>query len=92
MDGMRACTLEELEAEVREWLKELRRPKHTPDINVAISLEDLVKGFKKHKERTASSPSGRHVGHCRTITQDEDLATLCTIMINLPMQHGFALD
>ena len=59
INGTCACKLEELEAEVREWLKELRRPKHTADINVTISLEDHVKGFKKHKERTASSPSGR---------------------------------
>ena len=63
-----------------------------PDVNVAISLENCVKGFKKCKEQTASSPSGRHVGHCRTTMQDEELATLHAIMINLPTQHGFAPD
>ena len=84
VDGTCACKLEELETEVREWLKELRRPKHMPDINVAISLEDCMKGFKKCKEQTASSPSGCHFGHCKTMTQDDELATLCTIMINLP--------
>ena len=49
IDGTCACKLEELEAEVREWLKESRQPKHMPDINVAISLEDHVKGFKSAK-------------------------------------------
>lgn len=48
------------------WMDELQRKIMTP-IDTYVSLQDFIKFFKLRKERTASSPSGRHMGHYKII-------------------------
>ena len=38
-----------------------------PEIQHNISVEELTSGFKYWKERTSTSPSGRHLGHYRAL-------------------------
>jgi hypothetical protein len=42
-------------------------------IESEISEEDFIDGFKKWKESTSTSPSGRHLGHYKAIATDQDL-------------------
>jgi len=37
---------------------------------VKIERQDFGDGFKKWKERTSTSPSGRHLGHYKSIIKD----------------------
>jgi hypothetical protein len=42
-------------------------------IETEISEADFISGFKGWKERTSTSPSGRHLGHYKAIVNDLDL-------------------
>jgi hypothetical protein len=89
--------------ETRQMIMELAMPDQIKCLKDPISAEiteaDFVSGFKKWKERTSTSPSGRHLGHYKAIILDaadkmtqrtasplDDLIT----MINLPLTYGFA--
>ena len=61
-------------------------------INSPISLEELVQFFKRKRERTESSPSGLHIGHYKTSVQDEAMANLLLIMINIGLKCGILLQ
>lgn len=49
-----------------EWINELKT-RITSTTNETINLQDFISFFKKRKERTASSSSGRHMGHYKVI-------------------------
>ena len=38
-----------------------------------IAVEDFISGFKKWKESTSTSPSGRHLGRCKATAADPGL-------------------
>lgn len=46
----------------QEWIRELETRIHS-SINETIDIKDFISFFKKRKEQTASSSSGRHMGH-----------------------------
>jgi hypothetical protein len=50
----------------RAWVTELER-RLDIEISTTIHVSDFISFFKKRKERTASSPSGRHMGHYKVI-------------------------
>lgn len=50
------------------YIEELKRQIFT-SINTKITVEDFKQFFKAKKEKTASSFSGRHMGHYKVITQ-----------------------
>jgi uncharacterized damage-inducible protein DinB len=50
----------------KAWVDELQT-KITEPINTNINIQDFIKFFKSRKEKTASSPSGRHYGHYKVI-------------------------
>ena len=50
---------------IRKYIQQLKKNEEilkSPTVNF-ISLEDYKSGFKKWKESTTTSPSGRHLGH-----------------------------
>jgi hypothetical protein len=59
-------------------------------IPYTITKEDVKQGFKKWKERTSTSPSGRHLGHYKSWIQDNTLLDLLTLLIQIPIKFGFA--
>lgn len=64
------------------------KQKITSEINVTITVRDFINFFKKRKERTASSPSGRHMGHYKVIAEmamqgDETIAQIIVNIINI---------
>jgi hypothetical protein len=54
---------------VQLLLEHLTDLKKLPTINSGITFEEFVKGMIKWKERTTTSPSGRHLGHYKVLTR-----------------------
>ena len=50
----------------------------------------MRKGFKIWTESTATSPSGRHLGHYKALVQDDDMADFLITQMELPLRFGFA--
>ncbi len=61
-----------------EWIDSLTTILHD-EIPLTISIEDFKSFFKRKREGTASSPSGRHIGHYKSM-----LECLCREMTKLP--------
>ena len=59
--------LEDLDPTTKTLIKNLRR-KCDELPNADINEDELRSAFKKWKESTSSSPSGRHLGHMKTLT------------------------
>jgi hypothetical protein len=65
--------------------------KHLPPIDTSIANSDVHKGFSQWKEKTSTSPSGRHLGHYKAIIQNETLLTCLTKFLNLILEKGLVL-
>ena len=76
--------------EVQTFLEECRRPDNVLSVDPVITCKDFVESIKAWKEKTSTSPSGRHLGHYRTAILDRDLVSLHTDLLNIPIQYGFA--
>ena len=71
----------------------------SPTISDHITTNDLKQLFKKWRESTTTSQSGRHLGIYRAIflnqpnsTKQHSFDTDLTLMINILVQHGMGLD
>ena len=42
-------------------------------ISITITPQNFIKCFQKWKDFTASSPSGRHIGHYKILTSESDI-------------------
>jgi hypothetical protein len=49
----------------------LSNNKRLPPISTSIGIEEFAKGLRKWSERTSTSPSGRHLGHYRSLFADD---------------------
>jgi hypothetical protein len=69
----------------RQWILELRQRMNSV-IDTHISTDDFKQYFKHRKEKTASSYSGRHMGHYKVIAEiaskDDTIAHIITTIIN----------
>jgi hypothetical protein len=86
----------------QEVIKELASHRY-PTMNTHISPLDLEAGYKVWRERTATSPSGLHLGHYRTITKHKNnnheegpsikdiILDIESIKANIALQHGYIL-
>jgi hypothetical protein len=52
----------------KQWIKELKQIVIS-EVSLQSTVEDFKAFFQAKKERTASSPSGRHMGHYRTLLE-----------------------
>jgi hypothetical protein len=80
---------------LREFLASFAIPKNVKEaeaIKPEISVNDFVYGIKHWSEKTSTSPSGRHLGHYKSIIQDPVLLECQVLMMNIAIHHGIALD
>lgn len=79
---------------LREFLTSFIAPSETiqqKPISTRITTTDVTKGFKKWKESTATSPSGRHLGHYKALLQDDILLECFTKFLSIAMQRGISI-
>ena len=60
------------------------------EIDTVITPDQFISAIKIWKEQTSTSPSGRHLGHYKTIIKDRDIVQYYCTMCILPLQYGFA--
>jgi hypothetical protein len=82
------------DALLREFLTSFIVPDHIktiPPIPTLFTPQDIHKGFSKWKERTSTSPSGRHLGHYKAIIQNATLLSCLTTFLQLIIEKGHIL-
>jgi hypothetical protein len=67
-------------------------PSHpTTPINTQITTESFSDAMAHTRERTSSSPSGRHYGHYRTLLRDEDITGYIASLANFCFTWGVTM-
>ena len=61
-----------------------------PQISNVISVEDFQHYWRKVREKTSSSPSGRHFGHWKSIAKSNGLSSIFSKMVSLPTESGYS--
>ena len=62
-----------------------------PPIPTIITTEDVMKGFQSWSESTSTSPSGRHLGHYKSLIQHEVLLKCLVLFLNIAISRGIAI-
>ena len=76
---------------LREFLTSFAIPpkiQTMPSIPTTITEDDVKFGFRKWKETTTTSPSGRHLGHYKAIITDEVLLKCLTTFLHITITSG----
>ena len=79
--------------EIKELFQQLTAHQNidppSPDIlNIEITKEQFRDAIRIRRERTASSPSGRHLGHYKAALHSDRLLTFHTAIINFARRHN----
>ena len=61
-------------------------------ISTTVSEADVAQGFKKWREATTTSPSGRHLGHYKALITDPMLLSCLTKFLHIALNTGIALN
>jgi hypothetical protein len=61
-------------------------------ILTTLTTDDVTKGFRKWKESTATSPSGRHLGHYKAIIQNDTLLECLVQFLTIATQRGISIS
>ena len=59
-------------------------------IDTEVTEQAFRQGINGWKESTSTSPSRRHLGHYKAALQDSQPTGGYQMMLNIPVQHGFA--
>jgi hypothetical protein len=80
--------------EVKDILRGMRYPDPslpTPPINTQMTADDFSSAMAHTRERTSSSPSGRHYGHYRALLRDQNLLGDIAALANFCFQWGVTM-
>ena len=72
----------DIPTEIKEWLSHMKYHENIEPNKVKfdVSYESFTKYVKKIKEKTTSSPSGRHYGHYKSLLDTDEFQTLYDIL------------
>ena len=73
-----------------EWLAKTDEERRLERISPIISPSQFRSAFKIARERTSSSPSGRHYTLWKALAVQDDMAEHLATMMSLPFMYGFA--
>ena len=79
---------------LREFLASFAVPDHVKqagDIPTEITDDDVRYGFKHWRETTTTSPSGRHLGHYRSLIQHPVLLSCFVKFMNVAVHSGISI-
>jgi len=81
---------ERLDPSVTIALQALRRPPEllSSEIPYQVSTEDFASGFQAANERTASSPSGRHLGHYKAVLDNPAIMEFHATIANFALEFS----
>jgi hypothetical protein len=68
------------------------RVKAEPPISTNITTDNVSRGFRKWRETTATSPSGRHLGHYKAVISDPSLLSCLTKFLHIALNTSIALS
>jgi hypothetical protein len=77
---------------LKAFLLSFAMPDAVPTITSVFTEDQIKYGFKNWRERTSTSPSGRHLGHYRAIITDDMLRACLTKFMNIAIKHGISLQ
>jgi hypothetical protein len=84
---------------LHEFLKAFQKPTATniakaasQEIKSEITEEELSQGFKTWKEKTSTSPSGRHLGIYKTMIQEPILLQCLASFMNIAINSGVTIQ
>ena len=61
-----------------------------PQISSKISIDNFQDYWKKVREKTSSSPSGRHFGHWKSAAKSNILSSVLSKLVSLPTESGYS--
>ena len=79
---------------LRDFLASFKIPDTVLDadpISTEVTCEDIIHGFGGWKESTATSPSGRHLGHYKALIQDPILLDSFCKFFNIAISRGISI-
>jgi hypothetical protein len=79
-------------SELKELIQTFKNNPNIPVITPTITAKMFRKAFDRVHEKKATSASGRHLGHYKTIMHNTKLTELMCTMMSLPWKHGICLD
>jgi hypothetical protein len=77
--------------EVQDLIKGMRYPdpaRPTPSIDTSLTYKGFQSAIKNTRERTSSSPSGRHYGHYRALLRSPTMLGIIAALANFCFQWG----
>ena len=80
------------DANICAFLNLINHKGPSPPISHSITTTDFQNYWKKAKEDTSSSLSGRHFGHYKAATKSEELSEIYTDLCNLTYAKGYPLQ
>ena len=61
-------------------------------VSSLVTAEDFKNHWRKAKEKTSSSTSGLHFGHCKSASKNAHLSEVHAISVHIILNTGFSLD
>jgi hypothetical protein len=82
------------EPEMLEFLQALEKQNKVREVEFTYTFDEFLNMIRKMKEKTSSSPSGRHIGHYKVLSEMEDRSMLELVygVLELSMSYCVVLD
>ena len=91
LQGKYDYNLDELHEEAKQFISELRQHE-CPIMSTQISPSEVYRLYTKWNENTSTSPSNFHLGLYKALIHSNQVLSIFTLLMNLPLKHGKPLS